>query len=204
MIELIKSLNKARSEFSEITKSGVGIHNNAFMSWADISKGCTHALNTNGIVPIQTPIVVDGAVGIKTILFHVSGEKLEFEFVPPKNITMGKNGIHGLGSTITYLTRYHMKAIFLLSEKKDDDDAADAMYSEKQQEVIKQENKPQKKIKDHPEINQIKADCELWGIPWADDWGERSEGMFGALRKHVDKLISEKQSIDPMPDYMKT
>lgn len=65
-------------------------------------------------------------MGIRTEIWHESGEHLTYEFVPDLNLqNVGtQKGVQALGSLISYLKRYHYAAIFGLAAEDDDGAAA--------------------------------------------------------------------------------
>lgn len=69
-------------------------------------------------------------MGIRTEIWHESGEHLGYEFVPDLNLqNVGtQKGVQALGSLITYLKRYHYSAILGLAAEDDDGAAAVAEF----------------------------------------------------------------------------
>lgn len=65
--------------------------------------------------------VADGMIWVTCILAHRDGHSEETKLPGSRDESGGKNTIQGLGSTVTYLQRYTLKAALGLSSSHDDD-----------------------------------------------------------------------------------
>lgn len=131
--ELPKALVKARLKFKKITKNKEG-YGYKYADLGELFEATQSALAEEGIIVIQVPITPQpNLIGIKTEIWHVSGEMLVYEFVPDLDVrTVGtQKGVQALGSLISYLKRYHYAAIFGLSSEDDDGKAAVEQFSSK-------------------------------------------------------------------------
>lgn len=139
--ELPKALVKARLKFKKITKNKEG-YGYKYADLGELFDATQEALAEEGIVVVQVPITPQpNLVGIKTEIWHISGEMLSYEFVPDLDVkTVGtQKGVQALGSLISYLKRYHYAAIFgLASEDDDGKDAVEQFHSKPKSEAVKQ------------------------------------------------------------------
>jgi hypothetical protein len=78
----------------------------------------------NGLAVIQGPTKADNGIGIETMILHTSGQWLHTES-GIRNLPDSKsmNVAQADGATITYLRRYSLSAVFLITSDKDIDAA---------------------------------------------------------------------------------
>lgn len=150
---------KAQKEFEAATKSS----NNPFhkSKYADLTE-CLDAslphLHANGITVLQPVSSGTETANIETILLHESGQFFcdSFAFKPDSNIQK-------LGSQITYLRRYCIKAILGLGEE--DDDGNSAANKKPQQNQKPQQKQQQYQKPEAPPIKepiQVIQECHQW------------------------------------------
>jgi hypothetical protein len=117
MSEIAKAIIQFHNEVGKVAKNST---NPYFKSkYGDLNaylEVIKQPLANAGLAMVQMPITN----GLKTILMHTSGEKLESECTIPELTTNCKNKSQDLGSAITYLRRY-MLASFLGLNAEDDD-----------------------------------------------------------------------------------
>ena len=115
---LIKSLVKAQSEFSEVKKNKFNSHLKYHYADLDSMKNATMpALKNNGITLNFFPTTVDGVNYIQALLSHESGEFILSRYkVEPE-----KPGMQATGAAFTYLKKYIWGAIFSLYDDENDD-----------------------------------------------------------------------------------
>ena len=117
MENLIKALIKARAEFEGIKKDKLNPHfKKKYASLDSINTAVLPALCKNELVVTQVIESADTGQGIKTVLWHSSGEKIESFLMLPTINDMQK-----LGAAITYARRYSLSAILGISADEDDD-----------------------------------------------------------------------------------
>ncbi len=117
MENLIKALIKARKGFKPIKKDKVNPHfKNRYASLDSVNTAVLDALCENDLVVTQVTEPMDSGQGVKTTLWHSSGEKLESFLMLPNIQDMQK-----LGAAITYARRYSLSAILGISADEDDD-----------------------------------------------------------------------------------
>lgn len=114
--EAFVDLVKAQSEIGVVFKSE---DNPYFKSkYADINGMLAvvkKPLNDNGWAILQALTTVDGRLGLRTILIHESGEKLE-DYCPLPECPDAQK----YGSAITYFRRYALQSILALQAQDDD------------------------------------------------------------------------------------
>lgn len=126
MQELLKALVRARKNFKIITKNREG-YGYKYADLGELFDATLPALAAEGILVIQVPVCpTPQLMGIRTELWHESGQSLSYEFVPDLNLqNVGtQKGVQALGSLISYLKRYHFAAILNLAAEDDDGAAA--------------------------------------------------------------------------------
>ena len=117
MENLIKALIKARAEFEGIKKDKINPHfKNKYASLDSINTAVLPALCKNELVVTQVIESAENGQGIKTVLWHSSGEKIESFLMLPVINDMQK-----LGAASTYARRYSLSAILGFSADEDDD-----------------------------------------------------------------------------------
>ena len=127
--ELFTALAKAQMEYLEPKKTKKA-YNYYYAPMEEIRKATCEALAANGLFVYQTPLSMDGEIGIKTIVGHSSGAFLEDGFT----VKLSKLDPQSIGSAISYFRRYSMMAALGLAPE--DDDAQAAMPG-KQKTVVK-------------------------------------------------------------------
>lgn len=121
--ESIAALAKALSAFQGEVKQPLKDKANPFFKskyvpLENVVEAVTETASKHGLSFIQYPLNDGERVGVTTLLMHESGEWIESEpiFAKPQ-----KNDPQGVGSTITYLKRYSLSAIFGITSDEDDD-----------------------------------------------------------------------------------
>lgn len=125
--KIAPALVKAQKAMNSATKNSKNPHfKNTYADLSAVIDAVKEALNDNGIVFLQTPIVSDdNKLHLTTRLLHESGEWIENTCSCP----LPKQDPQGFGSALTYLRRYNLSAICGLSQE--DDDGENAKQSEK-------------------------------------------------------------------------
>ena len=121
--ESIAELAKALAAFQGDVKQPLKDKANPFFKskyvpLENVVEAVTETASKHGLSFIQYPLNQDNKVGIITILMHESGQWIETE---PIFATPAKQDPQGVGSTITYLKRYSLSAVFGITSDEDDD-----------------------------------------------------------------------------------
>jgi hypothetical protein len=92
-------------------------------SYADLSAvlEAITPISEHGLWFRQTPVQIDGGIGIETFYVHECGEELSAGITP---VPVNKNDAQGLGSAMSYGRRYGLLTAFGLSAEDDDGNAA--------------------------------------------------------------------------------
>lgn len=94
-------------------------------------------LNKHELVLLQTHKPDENNIIVNTIIFHISGEKIESELLlPVKDKTP-----QGYGSSITYARRYSILSLLGISADEDDDGNISSNTKEKKENPIKEISK---------------------------------------------------------------
>lgn len=135
--ELAKALNLAQSEMRGVTKDSANPHfKNRYASLEAVIDVAKPVLTKHGLSFTQAPgALVEGAVEITTMLMHNSGQWLRSTLHMP----VVKKDPQGVGSALTYGSRYSLMAV-LGVPPTDDDDGERAMDRNPPQ---RQEARPQ-------------------------------------------------------------
>jgi hypothetical protein len=81
-------------------------------------------LAKNGLCIVQTPLSGEGTMGVRTLVLHESGERMEHDFLLP----VGNLTPQAAGSLLTYCKRYCVSALLFVATDFDDDcEAAQAV-----------------------------------------------------------------------------
>lgn len=122
--ESITELNKALANFHKELKQPMKDANNPFFKskyvpLENVVEAIDDVAPKFGLTYSQYPVTTDdGKVGISTVLLHESGEFIEY---PPATTKPDKNTPQGVGSTLTYMRRYSLSAVFGITSDQDDD-----------------------------------------------------------------------------------
>lgn len=102
-------------------KSSKGITNYDHETLNGIMKTITPALSECGINPTYRTGVEGATIIVTCRITHELGHYEETSLPAAADTSGGKNAIQGIGSTVTYLQRYTLKAMLGLSAGHDDD-----------------------------------------------------------------------------------
>lgn len=118
MQELIKSLVKAKKEFSPIQKDRTNpFLKNKYATLDSILSSVEPALLENGLFISQLIESDDRGSYLRTVLYHESGEFLESSRYDLPNV----NDSQKFGAAITYARRYQLSALLNITADTDDD-----------------------------------------------------------------------------------
>jgi hypothetical protein len=127
----------------------------------------------------RTASPADGPVSVTCIISHRDGHSEEITLSAPRDTSGNKNNIQGVGSVVTYLQRYTLKAALGLAAAADDDGKA----AEVSDETLTEEER--QKLKDM--LDEDKADiarfCEYAKI---DSLAEAPRSRFPELVKMIE------------------
>lgn len=117
--ELAGALSTFQGEVKQPMKDKTNpFFNSKYVPLENIVEVISGTAPKHGLSFIQYPINQEARVGIVTVLMHKSGEYIE---TAPIFATPAKTDAQATGSTITYLKRYSLAAVFGITSDVDDD-----------------------------------------------------------------------------------
>jgi hypothetical protein len=117
--EIAKALNEFQKDLEQPAKDASNPFFNAkYVPLPSVIKVIKQYATPHGLSYTQMPITQDNKTGVQTIIFHTSGEFIEYE---PLLLPMDKQTAQGAGSAITYSRRYSLAAAFGIDSDADDD-----------------------------------------------------------------------------------
>ena len=120
IVEIAKALKVFHEKVEQPAKSASNpFFKASYVPLEDVVEAITKATSEVGLSFTQWAVTDElGRVGVATLLMHESGEWIEY---PPVMQKPAKPDPQQLGSTITYLKRYTLSAVFGITSEKDDD-----------------------------------------------------------------------------------
>lgn len=121
--ELATALSVAQGEIDNVRKTAINPHlKNKYATLASVWDSIREELSKQGLSVIQLPCEAPpGYVGLRTILLHKSGQKIEDRFhMPVRNA----NNPQEVGSALTYARRYALMALVGVAPEDDDGNQA--------------------------------------------------------------------------------
>ena len=156
-----KAIAQAKAELPIIVKNrevsfGAGRTSYKHEDLAEIAKTIVPVLSKYGLSYRWRTNVTDKAIVVTCIVSHDGGHSEETNLPAPADTSGSKNAIQAIGSTVTYLQRYTLKAALGLAAAKDDDGMA-AGGNGKPAETIDDKQKPAETIDDKQYAEIAKA-----------------------------------------------
>ena len=146
-----KALAKAKAEIPVIPKNKLvdfpnknssGRTTYSYEDLAGIAEIINPHLSKNGLsYRFRTTVEPNGQVCVTCILSHEDGHTEENSLLGPRDTSGNKNSIQSMGSAVTYLQRYTLKAALGLAASKDDD--AQSVSDPANRQLEPASNKPQ-------------------------------------------------------------
>jgi hypothetical protein len=117
--EIAKALAGFQSEVKQPEKDGTNPHfKSKYVTLDGTVKAIHECAHKHGLSYTQMPVSNENGVGVVTVLFHSSGEYIEFD---PFILPLDKKTAQGAGSATTYARRYSLSAAFGIVSDLDDD-----------------------------------------------------------------------------------
>lgn len=117
------AIASAKAEIPPILKTAQG-HNHKYEDLASIAKVVDPILSKYGLSYRFRIAQDNGSIKVICVLSHAAGHCEENPLSNPPDKGPGRNDIQAVGSTLTYLQRYTLKAALGLAAAKDDDGKA--------------------------------------------------------------------------------
>ena len=120
IVKLSKSLVETQKELKQPLKDAKNpFFKSEYVPLENVAEAITQTATKSGLAFSQYATTTEtGNVSVGTIVFHESGEFIEF---PPLILKPENTKPQSIGSAITYAKRYALSAIFGITSDKDDD-----------------------------------------------------------------------------------
>nr|DAQ02523.1 MAG TPA: ERF superfamily protein [Caudoviricetes sp.] len=153
IIKLSKSLVETQKELKQPLKDAKNpFFKSEYVPLENVAEAITQTATKYGLAFSQYATTTEsGNVSVGTIIFHESGEYIEF---PPLILKPENTKPQSIGSAITYAKRYALSAIFGITSDKDDD-GNKANGNGEQQKQPQKRNQKQAPQNDEPDVHAI-------------------------------------------------
>lgn len=170
IVKLSKSLVETQKELKQPLKDAKNpFFKSEYVPLENVAEAITESATKHGLAFSQYATTTDtGNVSVGTIIFHESGEFIEY---PPLILKPENTKPQSIGSAITYAKRYALSAIFGITSDKDDD-GNKANGNGEQQKQPQKRNQKQAQQNDEPDVHAIVEkyvqQLEVLGVKRAD------------------------------------
>ena len=153
IVKLSKSLVETQKELKQPLKDAKNpFFKSEYVPLENVAEAITQTATKYGLAFSQYATTTEsGNVSVGTIVFHESGEYIEF---PPLILKPENTKPQSIGSAITYAKRYALSAIFGITSDKDDD-GNKANGNGEQQKQPQKRNQKQAPQNDEPDVHAI-------------------------------------------------
>lgn len=169
IINLSKALVETQKELKQPLKDAKNpFFKSEYVPLENVAEAITESATKHGLAFSQYATTTEsGNVSVGTIVFHESGEYIEF---PPLILKPENTKPQSIGSAITYAKRYSLSAVFGITSDKDDDGnkANGNGEPQKQQQKRNQKQAPQNEPNVHEIVEKYVQKLEELGVNRAD------------------------------------
>lgn len=169
IIKLAKSLVETQKELKQPLKDAKNpFFKSEYVPLENVAEAITQTATKYGLAFSQYATTTEsGNVSVGTIVFHESGEFIEY---PPLILKPENTKPQSIGSAITYAKRYALSAIFGITSDKDDDGNKANGNGEPQKQPQKRNQKqaPQSEPNVHEIVEKYVQKLEELGVNRAD------------------------------------
>lgn len=153
IIKLSKSLVETQKELKQPLKDAKNpFFKSEYVPLENVAEAITQTATKYGLAFSQYATTTEsGNVSVGTIVFHESGEYIEY---PPLILKPENTKPQSIGSAITYAKRYALSAIFGITSDKDDD-GNKVNGNDEQQKQPQKRNQKQAPQNDEPDVHAI-------------------------------------------------
>lgn len=151
IIKLSKALVETQKELKQPLKDAKNpFFKSEYVPLENVAEAITQTATKNGLAFSQYATTTEtGNVSVGTIVFHESGEYIEY---PPLILKPENTKPQSIGSAITYAKRYALSAIFGITSDKDDD-GNKANGNGEQPKQPQKRNQKQAQQNDEPDVH---------------------------------------------------
>lgn len=152
IINLSKALVETQKELKQPLKDAKNpFFKSEYVPLENVAEAITESATKHGLAFSQYATTTEtGNVSVGTIVFHESGEFIEF---PPLILKPENTKPQSIGSAITYAKRYSLSAVFGITSDKDDDGNKANRNGEPQKQQQKRNQKQAQN--DEPDVHAI-------------------------------------------------
>lgn len=152
IINLSKALVETQKELKQPLKDAKNpFFKSEYVPLENVAEAITESATKHGLAFSQYATTTEtGNVSVGTIVFHESGEFIEF---PPLILKPENTKPQSIGSAITYAKRYSLSAVFGITSDKDDDGNKANGNGEQQKQPQKRNQKQAQN--DEPDVHAI-------------------------------------------------
>lgn len=152
IINLSKALVETQKELKQPLKDAKNpFFKSEYVPLENVAEAITESATKHGLAFSQYATTTEtGNVSVGTIVFHESGEYIEY---PPLILKPENTKPQSIGSAITYAKRYSLSAVFGITSDKDDD-GSEANGNGEQQKQPQKRNQKQAQ-NDEPDVHTI-------------------------------------------------
>lgn len=169
IINLSKALVETQKELKQPLKDAKNpFFKSEYVPLENVAEAITESATKHGLAFSQYATTTEsGNVSVGTIVFHESGEYIEF---PPLILKPENTKPQSIGSAITYAKRYSLSAVFGITSDKDDDanKANGNGEPQKQPQKRNQKQAPQNEPNVHEIVEKYVQKLEELGVNRAD------------------------------------
>nr|DAS65929.1 MAG TPA: ERF superfamily protein [Caudoviricetes sp.]DAT25490.1 MAG TPA: ERF superfamily protein [Caudoviricetes sp.] len=152
IINLSKALVETQKELKQPLKDAKNpFFKSEYVPLENVAEAITESATKHGLAFSQYATTTEtGNVSVGTIVFHESGEYIEY---PPLILKPENTKPQSIGSAITYAKRYSLSAVFGITSDKDDDGSKANGNGEQQKQPQKRNQKQAQN--DEPDVHAI-------------------------------------------------
>lgn len=169
IINLSKALVETQKELKQPLKDAKNpFFKSEYVPLENVAEAITESATKHGLAFSQYATTTEtGNVSVGTIVFHESGEFIEF---PPLILKPENTKPQSIGSAITYAKRYSLSAVFGITSDKDDDGnkANENGESQKQQQKRNQKQAQNNEPDVHAIVEKYVQQLAVLGVKRAD------------------------------------
>lgn len=195
-----EAISSAKAAIPPIVKSrkvdfttGKGRTNYQYEDLASIMNVVGPILSSHGLsVRYRTSAEPNNPIAVTCIISHRMGHSEENTLMAGRDDSGNKNSIQAIGSTVTYLQRYTLKAALGLAAAADDDGAKGDQTTDDAQRITEAQASVIRELIEKAELETDKF-CERWGIGAVSDIPlKQFNEVVQSLRQRVAYLTNQR------------
>ncbi|NTS31310.1 ERF family protein [Phyllobacterium sp. BT25] len=194
------AMSAAKAEIPEIKKSrkvdftsGKGRTNYQYEDLAGIMSAVAPVLSKHGLhVRYRTAAEPNMPISVTCIISHSMGHSEENTLTAGRDDSGNKNSIQAIGSTVTYLQRYTLKAVLGLAAAADDDGSTADQTTDEAKPITEAQASVIRELIEQGEL-ETPTFCDHWKVEAVTDIPmDKFNEVVGSLRRRVAWLKQQK------------